>query len=76
MESKKKSSYQAVISFIKSNILPNFRPQKIMTDYESSLRTTLVEHFPTAKPIGCWFHHNQVIFYTQSTHHTDEKKMY
>lgn len=64
MESKKKSSYQAVISFIKSNILPNFRPRKIMTDYESCLRTTLVEHFPSAKPIGCWFHHNQVIYYT------------
>lgn len=70
MESKNKSSYQSVISFIKSDILPNFRPRKIMTDYESSLRTALVEQFPTAKPIGCWFHHNQVIYFT---HHTNKK---
>ncbi|CAI6368440.1 unnamed protein product [Macrosiphum euphorbiae] len=32
-----------------------------MTDYESSLRTALVEQFPTAKPLGCWFHHNQAV---------------
>ncbi|XP_008183967.1 uncharacterized protein LOC103309677 [Acyrthosiphon pisum] len=67
MESKNKSSYQSVISFIKSDILPNFRPRKIMTDYESSLRSALVEQFPTAKPIGCWFHHNQAVWKKMKT---------
>eukprot|EP00102_Acyrthosiphon_pisum_P025068 XP_016662278.1 PREDICTED: RING finger protein B-like [Acyrthosiphon pisum] len=38
-----------------------------MTDYESSLRTTLVEQFPTAKPIGCWFHHNQAVWKKMKT---------
>lgn len=41
-----------------------------MTDYERSLRTALVDQFPTAKPIGCWFHHNRVLYYT---HHTNKK---
>jgi len=60
MESKKKCSYQAVLSYIKTQLLPNFNPRKILTDFETGLSKALQDNFPSAKRIGCWFHHNQV----------------
>ncbi|CAI6367828.1 unnamed protein product [Macrosiphum euphorbiae] len=59
MESKKKCSYQAVLSYIKTQLLPHFNPRKILTDFETGLSKTLQDNFPSARRIGCWFHHNQ-----------------
>lgn len=60
MESKKKCSYQAVLSYIKTELLPNFNPSKILTDFETGPSITLQDNFPSARRMGCWFHHNQV----------------
>ncbi|KAF0726459.1 RING-type domain-containing protein [Aphis craccivora] len=62
MESKKKCSYQAVLSYIKTQLLPNFNPRKILTDFETGLSKTLLDYFPSARRIGCWFHHNQAVW--------------
>ncbi|CAI6369683.1 unnamed protein product [Macrosiphum euphorbiae] len=62
METKTATSYDQVIVFIKNNILPNFRPTSIMTDFEPALRDTLTSYFNTAQPYGYWFHHNQVVW--------------
>jgi len=60
MESKTRTLYERVISYIKDTILPNFNPQTIVTDFESALRDTLINYFNTGRAQGCWFHHNQV----------------
>ncbi|XP_029346571.1 uncharacterized protein LOC100574156 [Acyrthosiphon pisum] len=62
MESKKKCSYQAVLSYIKTQLLPNFNPRKILTDFETGLSKTLQDYFPSARRVGCWFHHNQAVW--------------
>ncbi|CAI6353208.1 unnamed protein product [Macrosiphum euphorbiae] len=62
MESKKKCSYQAVLSYIKTQLLPHFNPRKILTDFETGLSKTLQDNFPFARRIGCWFHHNQAVW--------------
>ncbi|KAL5239235.1 hypothetical protein ACI65C_006645 [Semiaphis heraclei] len=52
--------YDAVLHYIKHNLLPEFRPTVILTDFEAALRTELIRHFPTAAAHGCWYHINQV----------------
>lgn len=61
MESKCRSSYNSVLSYVKNNLINNFTPSTIITDYEPALRDALVSQFPGAQAHGCWFHHNQVI---------------
>lgn len=60
MESKSRNSYDCVIRFIKNNLLPNFTPEIIISDYEIALRDVLIPVFPGSRSVGCWFHHNQV----------------
>lgn len=60
MELKTSQSYDAVLHFVKVNLLPEFRPCIILTDFEIALREMLVKHLPSATAHGCWFHSNQV----------------
>ncbi|KAF0762467.1 MULE domain-containing protein [Aphis craccivora] len=56
------ASYIQALQFIKQNLLPDFRPTVIVTDFESALREMLTRHFPTATAHGCWFHINQAVW--------------
>lgn len=60
MEKKTAQAYDTALQFIKHNLLPEFRPSVILTDFETALRTMLIRHFPSATAHGCWFHVNQV----------------
>lgn len=60
MERKTSQAYDTVLNFIKVNLLPEFRPTIILTDFETALREMLIRHFPSASAHGCWFHSNQV----------------
>lgn len=60
MEKKTRNSYDRVLRFVKNNLIPNLAPKIIVTDYETSLRDSLLSAFPKSVAVGCWFHHNQV----------------
>jgi len=60
MEKKTAEAYDAALRYVKHNLLLEFRPEVILTDFEAALRTELIRHFPTAAAHGCWFHINQV----------------
>lgn len=53
-------AYDIALQFIEENLLPNFRPAIILTDFEIALREMLIRHFPSAVAHRCWFHVNQV----------------
>lgn len=55
MGNRTKESYKAVFEKIKE-ILPNFNPKRVHTDFEDGLRNTLRTLFPGIKTIGCHFH--------------------
>eukprot|EP00102_Acyrthosiphon_pisum_P023506 XP_016660716.1 PREDICTED: uncharacterized protein LOC107884003 [Acyrthosiphon pisum] len=63
MQSKRRPSYECVIRYIRQNMLQNLNITRIITDYESALKDTLLSHFPQARAVGCWFHHNQAKFF-------------
>lgn len=61
METKTRNSYQSVVNFVKTNLIPELKPKIIITDYESSLRDSLLSlGTEETRAVGCWFHHNQV----------------
>ncbi|XP_008188820.1 uncharacterized protein LOC103311064 [Acyrthosiphon pisum] len=62
MERKTTQSYDVALQFIKQNLLPDFRPTVIVTDFETALMEMLIRHFPTATSHGCWFHINQAVW--------------
>lgn len=53
MERKTSQAYDTVLNFIKVNLLPEFRPTIILTDFETALREMLIRHFPSASAHGC-----------------------
>ncbi|XP_029348261.1 uncharacterized protein LOC115034888 [Acyrthosiphon pisum] len=62
MERKTSQAYYAVLHFVKVNLLAEFRPSVILTDFETALREMLIRHFPSATAHGCWFHSNQAVW--------------
>jgi len=65
MERKTSQAYDVVLHFVKVNLLAEFRPSVILTDFETALREMLIRHFPSATAHGCWFHSNQVCSVTR-----------
>ncbi|CAI6363522.1 unnamed protein product [Macrosiphum euphorbiae] len=63
IEKKTVEAYDAALHYVKHNLLPEFRPTVILTDFEAALRTELIRHFPTAAAHGCWFHVNQAVWH-------------
>uniref|UniRef100_A0A0A9YHQ0 Lysine-specific demethylase 3A n=1 Tax=Lygus hesperus TaxID=30085 RepID=A0A0A9YHQ0_LYGHE len=55
MKSKSTAAYNAIFEWLKTQI-PNFRPEVVMSDFESALREAIRENFPLARHLGCWFH--------------------
>lgn len=60
MESKSRNLYDCVLQYIKNNLLPTLNPDKIITDYGSALRDTMLSTFPGAQSSSLWYYHNQV----------------
>ncbi|KAF6215930.1 hypothetical protein GE061_000267 [Apolygus lucorum] len=59
MEGKDKTSYEELFQELLDTY--DLRPVKIMTDFESGLRSALRNKFPHAVLKGCWFHYAQAI---------------
>ena len=56
-----KRTYKRVFKRIKQSKMLQFRPAKIMTDYEQGTISTFTEEFPNAQVKGCHFHFTQAI---------------
>lgn len=61
MNRKTEAAYAAVIRRIKE-LVPNYAPVIILTDFERTLYKSLEAAFPAATIHGCFFHFAQVIF--------------
>lgn len=61
MNRKTEAAYLAVINKLKE-LIPNYAPEIILTDYERALYNSLEAAYPTATVHGCFFHFAQVIF--------------
>ena len=62
MTSKTQSLYTAVFNKLRE-LVPGFRPNVIMADFERALRSALTECFPGARLTGCHFHYCNVRFF-------------
>ena len=60
MDSKSVQSYKSVFLYILENF-PNLTILTSMSDFESSSRIALQQHFPTTVIYGCYFHFKQCI---------------
>ena len=57
-----KRTYKRVFQSIKQSTTLQFRPAKIMTDYEQGAISAFTEEFPNAQVKGCHFHFTQAIW--------------
>ncbi|XP_052130928.1 uncharacterized protein LOC127751419 [Frankliniella occidentalis] len=60
MRKRSKSAYLAALEKLKT-LVPRFKPEKIMTDYEGAEQNALAEAFPNAEVHGCLFHYSKAI---------------
>lgn len=60
LSSKSQEAYIHLMKYLKSNVL-DFKPNSIITDFETSLRNALKCVYPNVKLIGCWFHYTNAI---------------
>ncbi len=58
MSSKTKEAYWEIFRTIA--FTHDISPLTIMSDYEAGLQNALVESFPDATVLGCWFHFGNV----------------
>lgn len=59
MESKLETEYTAVLNYLRA-LVPQFRPVKVMTDYEIALQNSWKTVFPQAQVVGCYWHYCRV----------------
>uniref|UniRef100_A0A0P4VXE0 MULE transposase domain-containing protein n=1 Tax=Scylla olivacea TaxID=85551 RepID=A0A0P4VXE0_SCYOL len=63
MTSRQGELYTAVLDRIKSQ-LPGLDPTIVHSDFEVAIHNAIGTVFPSARLLGCWFHHNQAVFRT------------
>ncbi|XP_066590830.1 uncharacterized protein [Prorops nasuta] len=57
LDTKKQEFYISVFKFIKSEILPDFKPEICITDFEKGLQNAIAVTFCSVKMQGCYFHY-------------------
>ncbi|CAF5073750.1 unnamed protein product, partial [Rotaria sp. Silwood1] len=65
LSDRKKSTYQCLFRELKSvaaTMNRVFKPERIITDFESGLMPAISVEFPGAVHNGCYFHYNQSIY--------------
>ncbi|XP_044593096.1 uncharacterized protein LOC123270971 [Cotesia glomerata] len=61
MTAKSSSAYSAGLTYFKDVLAPHIQPQTFITDFEISLRNSILFTFPQAKHVGCLFHYCQAL---------------
>ena len=62
MTAKSTQLYTAAFEKLRE-LVPGFRPEVFMADYERALRSALTECFPGCRLVGCFFHYSNVSTY-------------
>ena len=60
MDRRKYIDYKPILQYIFKEIVPELRPQSVMTDFEAALQKAFLNIFPFADVKGCYFHYSQV----------------
>jgi len=60
LPNKTEATYQRLLTQV-VNLIPNCRPEVVLTDFEMAAQSAFRSHFPDARITGCYFHLSQSV---------------